>query len=97
MRNKDWYATACATLWKANEAYYGKDDPILTDAEYDSLYREIQKYEAGHPDEVEPNSPTQMIGGLIGNSFKKVKHPRIMGSLQNAFNLEELQAFAERD
>jgi DNA ligase (NAD+) len=95
MRDKWWYAEAISNLWKASAAYYNDDNPILTDAEYDALYKAVQEYEA-ETGNINPNSPTQRVGGSVCNSFEKVQHPRHMGSLNNVFSEEEIAAFKER-
>lgn len=89
----DDYKKMIDTLWKASAAYYVSDDPILTDAEYDALYRKVVQFEKDHPDMIDPNSPTQKVGGSVHNSFEKVEHPRLMGSLNNVFTEDEMNAF----
>jgi len=76
--------------------YYVLDDPVISDAAYDALYRELQELEAAHPELVTPDSPTQRVGGEPREEFTAVEHPRPMLSLQNAFNPEELRAWRDR-
>lgn len=80
--------------WDADRDYYVLDKPTLTDEEYDKLMRSIEAYEMQHPDEIDPNSPTQRIGGKVSGAFQKVRHPQKMLSLNNAFTLAELQLFS---
>ncbi|NBJ15487.1 MAG: NAD-dependent DNA ligase LigA [Dehalobacter sp. 4CP] len=81
---------------KANYHYYGLDDPIFTDAEYDLYLRELIEIEHQHPDWVTLDSPSQRVGGFIASQFPKVRHPEPMLSLDNAFNAEELMDFDRR-
>lgn len=76
--------------------YYVQDDPTVTDAEYDTLYRELVSLEEIFPELVQQDSPTQRVGGTILPGFEKVEHDDPMLSLDNAFNKEELQAFDRR-
>lgn len=76
--------------------YYVLDNPSITDAEYDTLYRELVTLEERHPELVQQDSPTQRVGGTILPGFEKVEHDVPMLSLDNAFNKEELQAFDRR-
>ena len=80
---------------KAIHAYYIDDNPILSDGEYDELVRQIAAVEAEHPDWLREDSPTRHVGGYASSSFAKVKHPRSMLSLKNAFSEEDLKAFAK--
>lgn len=84
---------------KLNEAsyeYYVLDAPTLPDAVYDQLYRELQDLEAQHPELVTPDSPTQRVGEKPASQFTSVRHNIPLYSLENAFNLEELQAWQGR-
>jgi DNA ligase (NAD+) len=72
------------------------DQPEITDAQYDALYRELAALEAEHPDLVTPDSPTQRVGGAPSAQFAKVQHRRPMLSLQNAFAEEEIRAWDRR-
>lgn len=78
------------------EAYYTKDNPLVSDSEYDNLYRELQELEKAHPNEILANSPTHRIGGLILDGFEKYQHETALFSLQDAFSKEELEAFDQR-
>ena len=76
--------------------YYALDAPVLSDAAFDSLMRELRELEAAHPELVDPASPTQRVGGYVGEQFAPVRHARRMYSLDNAMNLEELDAWMDR-
>ena len=76
--------------------YYVEDSPELTDAEYDGLMNRLKKLEAGHPELVTSDSPTQRVGGKPKEGFVKVAHSRQMLSLDNAYNEEELRAWDQR-
>ena len=76
--------------------YYALDAPTISDAAFDSLMRELRELEAAHPELVDPASPTQRVGGYVGEQFSAVKHARRMYSLDNAMDLDELDAWIER-
>ena len=83
-------------LEKHSHQYYVLDDPLITDAEYDVLFRKLEALENQHPELALPNSPTQRVGGKALEQFQKYKHGVPMLSLANAFNDEEFLAFDER-
>ncbi|MGA1134406.1 MAG: NAD-dependent DNA ligase LigA [Prochlorotrichaceae cyanobacterium] len=83
-------------LQQAAHAYYGLDAPIMEDAVYDRLYRELEDLEARYPDCITADSPTQRVGGTPADRFDSVTHRIPLYSLENAFNLEELQAWEQR-
>jgi len=76
--------------------YYVLDQPLVSDAEYDALYRELEALEQQYPELVAPDSPTQKIGGEILPYFETVTHAVPMLSLENALTEEEFRAFDER-
>jgi DNA ligase (NAD+) len=76
--------------------YYVLDSPVVSDAEYDVMYRKLLDLEEQHPELITPDSPTQRVGPPPAAGFKPVKHRGRMMSLDNAFTLEELKAFEER-
>lgn len=76
--------------------YYVLDDPEISDAAFDSLMRELRDLEEAHPELQDPSSPTQRVGGAVGNQFEPVVHEQRMYSLDNAMNFEELDAWMER-
>ncbi len=85
-----------ARLRAADHAYYVLDNPVLADAEYDRLMRELQALEAEHPALVTPDSPTQRVGGAPSEKFEKVAHREPMLSLGNVTSDEELDDFDAR-
>ena len=76
--------------------YYVLDDPIATDEEYDTLYKQVEEYERRHPDKILKNSPTQRVGDRIAEGFEKAKHLSRMWSLEDVFNHQELVEWIER-
>lgn len=76
--------------------YYVLDDPEISDAAFDSLMRELIALEEAHPNLKDPSSPTQRVGGAVGNQFQAVAHETRMYSLDNAMDLEELDAWMDR-
>ncbi|MDR5813130.1 NAD-dependent DNA ligase LigA [Caballeronia sp. LZ033] len=83
-------------LERANYAYYVLDQPDLPDAEYDTLFKELQGIESAHPDLVTPESPTQRVGGEVAEGFTPVVHDVPMLSLNNGFADEDIAAFDKR-
>lgn len=83
-------------LNRYNYEYYVLDQPTVTDQEYDSLMDELIRLEAAHPEWQTPDSPTQRIGGQVLDGFVKVNHQRMMMSLGDVFNEDELYSFDER-
>ncbi|HYT83128.1 MAG TPA: NAD-dependent DNA ligase LigA [Gemmatimonadales bacterium] len=82
---------------RANYAYYVLDKPIMSDAEYDRLFRELQELEAKHPELRTPDSPSHRIGAEPAAAFRKHRHLVPMLSLANAFNEAELAEWEERN
>ncbi len=81
---------------RANYLYYVKDQPEISDAEYDRLMRRLQELETAHPAVLTPDSPTQRVGAVPQTQFAPYTHIIPMLSLANAFGEEELRAFDER-
>lgn len=79
-----------------NHAYYVMDNPTISDAEYDSLFKQLQQLEQQNPELIQTNSPTQKVGGEVLSKFNSVTHTVPMLSLGNVFNYDELLAFARR-
>ncbi|MDD2383745.1 MAG: NAD-dependent DNA ligase LigA [Sulfurospirillaceae bacterium] len=78
------------------KAYYVDDAPLASDEEYDILYHEVLAYEMENPLHVEPNSPTQRVGGIVLESFEKASHRARMWSMEDVFNEAELDTWIER-
>lgn len=79
-----------------NYRYYVLDDPLIADAEFDRLFRELQDLEAAHPELLTADSPTQRVGGAPAAEFKQATHRQPMLSLNNAFEDAEVEAFDRR-
>ncbi len=76
--------------------YYVLDDPEISDAEYDRLFRELEQLEEQHPELVTADSPTQRVSGKPADKFETVEHRQPMLSLENAFSEAEAREFEER-
>ncbi|WP_156656400.1 NAD-dependent DNA ligase LigA [Mycobacterium sp. 852002-51152_SCH6134967] len=77
--------------------YYVRDSPIITDAEFDTLLRDLQALEENHPELRTPDSPTQLVGGAgFSTDFASAEHLERMLSLDNVFTPDELSAWAGR-
>jgi DNA ligase (NAD+) len=77
-------------------AYYEKDQPLISDAEYDALEKELRELEEAHPELRQDESPTQTVGGAANQVFSPVQHVEPMLSLDNAFSKEEFLAWSAR-
>jgi len=80
----------------AAHAYYVLDAPVMEDPVYDRLYRELLELEASHPALRSADSPTQRVGGAPAEGFSSVEHRIGLLSLDNAFSIEELEAWYAR-
>lgn len=76
--------------------YHVLDEPSVDDAVYDGLIRELKAYEAAHPDEIDPNSPTRRVGNVPLEKFEKVAHRVPMISLNDVFSRDEVEAWVKR-
>ncbi|WP_030272436.1 NAD-dependent DNA ligase LigA [Streptomyces sp. NRRL B-24484] len=90
------HAELAAEVEDHRARYYEQDAPVVTDAEFDALMRELQAMEADHPALRTPESPTQKVGGTVAEGFASVEHRERLLSLDNAMDDEELAAWAER-
>lgn len=79
-----------------SKKYYVDDSPLISDYEYDMLYRDLQLLEKEHPEYDDPNSPTHRVGGKALDKFEKVQHTVQLGSLQDVFSFSEMQQFMEK-
>ena len=85
-----------SVLREHNHRYYAKDNPVISDAEYDGLYHALEALEARFPESITPDSPTQRVGAAPLDFFEKVEHPQPLLSLSNAFGAEDVRAWYER-
>ena len=83
-------------LNQANYEYYVKDDPTMSDYDYDHKLRRLEELEGAHPELITPDSPTQRVGGKALESFTQVTHRVPLESLQDVFDFDELRAFDQR-
>ncbi len=81
---------------KLDQAYYQEAQPLISDQEYDQLYRELLDLEAAHPDLRTPDSPSQRVGGEPLSHFTSVPHALPMQSLDNTYSASELESFVDR-
>lgn len=79
-----------------NQAYYLKDNPNVSDFEYDALMNELKMLELENPEYDDPNSPSRRVGGAVLDIFQKVIHSSPLLSLDNAYNADDLKAFDSR-
>ena len=93
MNPKDRIKEITELLEKYNYEYYVLDNPSVPDSEYDRLMQELIRLEKENPELMSPLSPTQRVGGQVQDSFKKIRHKRMMLSLANAFNDDDLREF----
>ena len=85
-----------AILSQANYQYYVLDDPTMPDYEYDHLLRELEDLEKANPELARPDSPTQRVGGEALSKFEKYTHPVPLMSLQDVFDMDELDDFLQK-
>lgn len=90
------YREKVELLKKWAHYYYVLDNPLVSDEVYDKLYKEVQKYEEEHPDQIDPASPTQRVGGATLEEFKKASHLERMWSLDDLFDYKELLEWINR-
>ncbi|MBI4395719.1 MAG: NAD-dependent DNA ligase LigA [Elusimicrobia bacterium] len=83
-------------LHRHNRLYYVEAQPEISDAEYDRLMKRLQDLEAGHPELITPDSPTQRVGEKPVEGFPQVRHAVPMLSLDNTYSVEELKAWHDR-
>lgn len=90
---REEYESLVEEVRKHRFAYYQEDAPIISDAEFDELFRRLETIEAMHPELVANDSPTQEVGGEVSAAFAAVEHLQRMYSLEDVFSLEELEAW----
>jgi len=90
------HAELAAGITENNYRYYVLDSPLVSDAEYDTMMRELRALEEQYPQLRTPDSPTQKVGSVISTDFAPVQHLERLLSLDNAFSAEELDSWAAR-
>jgi NAD-dependent DNA ligase len=90
------HAELVEELQRHDHAYYVLAQPVLSDQEYDRLYRELRDIEAKYPELITPESPSQRVGGKPLDEFESVQHLVPMMSLDNTYSQEEVRAYAQR-
>ncbi|MEE2527787.1 NAD-dependent DNA ligase LigA [Pseudarthrobacter sp. J75] len=90
---REEYENLSDLVRKYRFAYYQEDEPLVSDAEFDELFRRLEELEALHPELVSNDSPTQEVGGEVSAAFAAVEHLQRMYSLEDVFSLEELEAW----
>src|SRR5215471_8944708 len=94
---KHRHADLAEQVADANHRYHVLDSPVISDAEYDVLVRELRQLEENYPELRTPDSPTQQVGGdVIAAGFAPVRHLERLFSLDNAFSSEELGSWFAR-
>ena len=76
--------------------YYVHDNPLISDYEYDQIYKILEKVEKDHPDWITTDSPTQRVSSDLVDEFKSVEHLSPMLSLENSYNADDLKDFDTR-
>jgi DNA ligase (NAD+) len=90
------HAELSAQITENRHRYYVLDAPVISDAEFDTLMRELEGLEESYPELRTPDSPTQQVGGAVSTLFTPVDHLQRLLSLDNSFSAEELDAWADR-
>ena len=90
------YKEKIALIEKLNKAYYHNDKPLVSDAEYDKIKKDILDFEKKNPDIADKNSPTKKVGFAPSEKFSKVKHLVPMLSLDNAFTNDDVEDFLKK-
>ena len=93
---KTHYRELVDDLNRYSVAYYVNDEPLIPDAEYDRLYRELELLEQNYPELVSPDSPTKRVGGQALTSFAPVTHRVPLMSMGDIFDDNELSDFNTR-
>lgn len=86
----------CDEINYHNKKYYEEDAPLISDYEYDLLYRKLETLESKYPELVLDDSPTKKVGGSINKKFSSVEHKIAMQSLHDSFSVEEIKEFNKR-
>ncbi len=90
------YKEKITLIEKLNKAYYHNDKPLVSDAEYDKIKKDILDFEKKNPEIVDKDSPTKKVGFTPSEKFSKVKHLVPMLSLDNAFTKDDVEDFLKK-
>ncbi|MCX7337337.1 MAG: NAD-dependent DNA ligase LigA [Pelagibacterales bacterium] len=90
------YKEKITLIQKLNKAYYHNDKPLVSDAEYDKIKKDILDFEKKNPDIVDIDSPSEKVGFAPSEKFSKVKHLVPMLSLDNAFTKDDVEDFLKK-
>lgn len=90
------YESLCQEIQKHNKLYYDEHKPIISDEEYDKLYKQLEQMEKEHPEWSHPGSPTRRVEESLTPGFKTVKHTIPMLSLANTYSYSEVDEFIRR-
>lgn len=93
---KEEYGRLVEDVRRHRFAYYNENAPIVSDAEFDALFRRLEQIEAEHPELISNDSPTQEVGGDVSAAFAPVQHLQRMYSLEDVFSTAELEAWIRR-
>ncbi|GAB6044969.1 NAD-dependent DNA ligase LigA [Caminibacter profundus] len=96
IKNHEEYKKAVELLKKWAYYYYVLDNPLVTDEEYDKLYKEVEEYETQNPDKIDPSSPTRRVGDVVLEGFKKLKHLTRMWSMEDVFDESDFKEWVNR-
>jgi DNA ligase (NAD+) len=96
MIDKNVYDQLCKEIWEHNKLYYTEHAPVISDEEYDHLFKKLEKMEQEHPEWVDVSSPTQRVNESLTKGFQTVMHRVPMLSLANTYSLEEIEDFIKR-
>lgn len=90
------YEELVAKIWHHNKLYYADHMPIISDQEYDALFKHLEEMERLHPEWVTPTSPTMRVNESLSTGFKTVPHVTPMLSLANTYSKEEIAEYLKR-
>jgi len=90
------YEELVAKIWHHNKLYYLDHAPMISDQEYDVLFKQLEEMEKLHPEWITPESPTVRVNESLSSGFKSVKHQTPMLSLANTYSREEVAEFIKR-
>jgi DNA ligase (NAD+) len=94
--SKNRWSELVEIIEEARRQYYVLDSPTISDDEYDKAFKELETLEQKYPELVTQDSPTQSVGGVASELFEPVEHRVRMMSLEDVFDVEELEEWANR-